>query len=938
MKTMPKPIVIPALMLFLIVAAFSGGSFDALADQKCYTTPVVTDITLKVTGASLKREKKLREMARKMIRITPGDCYTDEAMKTTIELLKQTGQFSAIKIPDRRWEGRSTDLIFHLAAAPLVSKITVKNAFPVFKDEVIDKTGFRMGKAFDPGSLKKDKQSIKTLLNENGYINPTVDIQAAKMPDSGISVLISLKKDDYYKVTELNFNGNRSFSDIRLKLGLKSYKLPLFWGEAKRFIEKDLEKDLKSLTAFYRKKGYVEASVSHELQKNEAQNTVGILFNIDEGPKYKVSITGNREFFKFTLKKDLVLFKKGNINGFGLKRSVKNIRKRYLNAGYPDASVSFETGLEEHRKGSVKTVTIVIKEGRRHLVNSTVIKGEERIKYTELEPEILTRKKSFLHDGPFVEKKFLNDTKAIKNYYAGRGFEGTAVTADIIPLKTDEVDVRYSDVLFTITEGEQKTVKEVTITGASAISRETLEKAIMTKPGMPFLTDTVRRDRMTLLSLFSEKGFLYAEVTPEIITQEKATGKSCSVLFTIQENSPVKTGGSWFFGNFRTDDPVLSNYNDIPLNDAVSLKTVVESQKTIRDINCLKRADFKTIGIKERLDQLFFIAEVEEKKPYYLEADMGYDTARDAYLSLSAGDRNFFGKNRELFLSLDYSGIGYSAEMGLKGFDFLSKRIKSQFSLYGSEAEEKNQNFGSRTYGAQMEFDKAFYKHLTAGVVFSLESREQYPVDDTQAGSDQLFSPRQVIFASHFITWNTVDSFVRPSRGLFINAGAEYNLDIKEGLDHFIKYRAKVKYYKKIHPRIILACQGMAGYIQNLGRNQELPDDQLFFLGGISDVRGFDENELILDSSGDPAGGKTQISASLEARINLGMNVELPLFVDIGSLKETGQSDEDVKVTLGSGLRYMTPVGPVGILYGYRLNKKEGDDTGRIHFSIGYTF
>jgi len=132
----------------------------------------------------------------------------------------------------------------------------------------------------------------------------------------------------------------------------------------------------------------------------------------------------------------------------------------------------------------------------------------------------------------------------------------------------------------------------------------------------------------------------------------------------------------------------------------------------------------------------------------------------------------------------------------------------------------------------------------------------------------------------------------------------------------------------------------MVGYIQNFADDSNLPDDQLFFLGGIADVRGFDENELLVDGSKDPVGGKTQILGSIEARIDLGMNFEIPLFIDAGSVRETGVpgSHEDFKYSIGAGIRYMTPVGPVGLLYGYKLNPEEGEDTGRIHFSIGYTF
>ena len=87
-------------------------------------------------------------------------------------------------------------------------------------------------------------------------------------------------------------------------------------------------------------------------------------------------------------------------------------------------------------------------------------------------------------------------------------------------------------------------------------------------------------------------------------------------------------------------------------------------------------------------------------------------------------------------------------------------------------------------------------------------------------------------------------------------------------------------------------------------------------------------------------GGKRAVVGSLEARIDLGMNFELTTFFDIGSVQNTqveGGSDR-FRSSVGLGLRYITPIGPMGLLYGYKLNREEGESAGRFHISIGYSF
>jgi outer membrane protein insertion porin family len=119
-----------------------------------------------------------------------------------------------------------------------------------------------------------------------------------------------------------------------------------------------------------------------------------------------------------------------------------------------------------------------------------------------------------------------------------------------------------------------------------------------------------------------------------------------------------------------------------------------------------------------------------------------------------------------------------------------------------------------------------------------------------------------------------------------------------------------------------------------------IPDDQLFYLGGTSTVRGFDENLLRADAGGTAVGGREALLGNLEARYDLGLNLEAALFYDVGSVRKAdkpGVSD-DFRSSVGLGLRYVTPIGAVGLLYGWKLDPRDEEDDGRLHFSIGYTF
>ena len=161
-------------------------------------------------------------------------------------------------------------------------------------------------------------------------------------------------------------------------------------------------------------------------------------------------------------------------------------------------------------------------------------------------------------------------------------------------------------------------------------------------------------------------------------------------------------------------------------------------------------------------------------------------------------------------------------------------------------------------------------------------------------------------------------------------------------LDDFVRYKFDTRYYWSPLKKLTLVSRAMVGQVVSYSDSAEIPDDQLFYLGGIQSVRGFEENLLRFDSQGDPVGGKTAVVGNLEARIDLGMNLELTTFYDIGSVQDTLNTLDDgsggFRSSVGLGLHYLTPIGPIGLVYGHKLNPEDGESSGRINFSIGYSF
>jgi outer membrane protein insertion porin family len=302
-----------------------------------------------------------------------------------------------------------------------------------------------------------------------------------------------------------------------------------------------------------------------------------------------------------------------------------------------------------------------------------------------------------------------------------------------------------------------------------------------------------------------------------------------------------------------------------------------------------------------------------------------------------------FGTKKDAWISGEISQIGYRSELGITEPRLFGTQIATTFGLYSERKEEFNQDFGTTSFGSSLGFSRKLLRHTYAGLNFRFERREQYrrdPLESTPYLEDDTFQARSIFVTTPSIRYDTRDSFIRPRKGILSSFSIDVSKGISSSLDDFLKYRYDIRYYITPLSRLTLAWLGRAGYIDPYGETERIPDDQLFYLGGTSSIRGFNENLLFFDAQGDPVGGRSAVVGSMETRIDLGRNLELAFFYDIGCIDNmyVETVSDKTRSSLGVGLRYITPIGAMGFLYGMKLDPEDGESPGRLHFSIGYTF
>ncbi len=924
----------------LLLMAAAGLLFPGLtASQDNEQT--VSDIRIEITEQR-GDETPWAELARDLIFLQPGEPFSLRKLQDSIEALKVSNLFREIEIPDPDWDQPAITLTFRLTPYPRIKNILIEDSFPLLEREVLNVMTLYTGDAFNEKKLEEQKQYIRQLYQKEGYIDPAVSLTAETDPADGNVILhVDVDKGPYYSVKSIRLEGNDAFAAARIKPRLETWQASVLPGEMSRLNQDDIDEDIETLLEYYRGKEFAEVEISADVEKDPENRSAVVVFTVGEGPRYDLELVGNEEFWRFTLKRKMVLFKEGNRNGLGLRKSIRNIENLYQEEGYLDVAVETEEEMDAEGDVPVKHLRLVIKEGPRSLVKSVAVSGNRAFDEEKIREQMLTAPPGLIRDGEFVPETLENDVQAIKTLYLQRGYRETEVNTSVEPVPPSPEDERRKvAVAVEIAEGPQTLVSSVRFEGLTVLTEEEAAETAALEPGEPFRPFMVQSDEEVLASRISERGYPYVKVAGNVELREDGT--EAAVTYRIDEGKYVEMGETYITGDFRTKRRVFLQEMEIEEGEPFSLREMLESQRNIRDINAIDSVQFKTIGLKEQADEVTLLVNVEEKKPYFFELGIGYDTWRHLYANTRIGDRNVFGLNKEVWAGLEVSQIGYRAELGLIDPRFLTTEIGASATLFAEEIEEFNQDFGIRSYGASVGFYRSLLRNLDANLNFRYEFREQYRTDDSPIPPDEAekYDPRSILVTTPSLIYDSTDSPVRPTEGIYSAFSVGISTGLQNSLDNFFKYRLEARYYYTPIERLTFALRGRYGFIDPFSSESNIPEDQLFYLGGTSDVRGFEENRLRFDASGDSVGGRTAILGSLEARYDLGLDFELATFYDIGTIRDplTDAGSDDFRSTVGLGLRYLTPIGPVGLLYGWKLDPMDGESSGELHFSIGYTF
>lgn len=840
----------------------------------------------------------------------------------------------------------------------LLRDIHAKHIFPLFESDIDAALSIRSGMFVSDSLLELQGTRVRKSLLNYGFIAPRCNVRAEYFQEEGECIVTVTRtgKDRFMRVKELSFTGNHGMTSFRLYMIMSGWRYRFLFFPGARFVNEDLVTDVRKVRHRYWEKRYPEATVHDSLVVDSLREEISIHIIVNEGPRYRVKIADRGPFTKQKIRKTLSFTTKGNRKDFALQKAVATLEKEIKSRGYEDGRVLWKDTLWEKRGRKQRTITLDIQEGKRIGIEGIRFVGLESFSQKDLQKLMLMKayngKIRRNGEGSYVAKAFQEDCIAIENYYYQQGFLTTQVSGERLDGTTED----FCSLKVNITEGKRTMVHSVQLMGIpDNRSEKYLLDTISVQQGQWYNPDAPLNDRILIINTLAELGYLRTTVNVKEQFNEDST--EVSLLFDATAGRRIVFGEKYYFGNFRTRDRLIDRMFKIESGVPFSYQTLYDGIRDLRQIDVFNSVSYELPLHNSPFDTLDLFLNFDEVRSYKLDGSFGYNTKKFLYGRLKLTDRNFLGMNKNLSLEGSISQRDYGITLRYLEPYFISKWLSAGVDIYFNGEELVKDVLWSRVLGNAFNLKYIPKEWLLAQIHTAYELRNIYidsKFDETKretidtAGLSLVDELRHTVTVTPSVIFDFRNSYMRPTKGFRGQLDTKYSHGFNFEEDNFVGGNIDLRQFTSLGSWFTLALRAGGGAISSYSTSDTVAVDHLFRLGGISTVRGYREDKLYTNAENYPIFGYKALYGNIELRINFPSGFELPLFFDGGSLAPTSNSSfKKFRYSYGSGLRYQTPIGPVGIVYGIPTNaeSRKGNQTydrpklpGVIHFSIGYTF
>ncbi len=691
-----------------------------------------------------------------------------------------------------------------------------------------------------------------------------------------------------------------------------------------------------------------------------------LVVQVEENPLInKVGFEGNSDLGQDKLVKEVQLHERSVFTRAKVQADVERLLALYRRSGHFAARIDPKIiRLSQNRVNLV----FVIDEGNTTKIARINFIGNEVYSDGTLRSQISTSEsawwKFFATTDNYDPDRLAYDKELLRRFYLKNGFADFKVISATAELARDGESFFIA---FTVDEGPQYSLGKVSVNaGQTNLNVKRLESAIDLSPGERYDASKLDKAVENVTLEAGKSGYAFAKVEPQI-TRDPAK-QTLDVVFDVQEGPRVYIQRIDIVGNFRTQDDVIRRELQLVEGDAYNRILIDRARRRLVALDFFDKIDIKeTPGSAP--DKVILTIDVVEKSTGTVSFSAGYSSTEQAVGSVSLTERNFLGRGQYVNLSTSASFKTQQASFSFTEPYFLGHHVSAGFDLYATRADQTGESsFTTEQFGGALrtgftltEFSRLETKLSFTHRVISVDGVNGVPPSVSPAIANSAGTADLPTLGLNFI-YDDLDNPLNPTTGVRFEASTDFT-----ALNNTDWVRGELTgyYFTPLFiDGVVLKLKGTAGHIEGLF-GKDVPVTDRFFMGADT-FRGFAQSGVGprqatgLSGGNDAIGGQTYGIGTVELTFPLGLPQEFGIsgavFSDFGTVfgapEHTVNSglgctvgspctvfdSVDFRASVGAGLIWQSPFGPLRVDVAYPVMKAGYDKTELVRFAVGTRF
>ncbi len=821
---------------------------------------------------------------------------------------------------------------FTVLPAARLYEIELAGDSPVRRSALRDRLTARPGDRVNLRLLEAQSNNVQQVLSDRGYRQAVVEPELL-LDEGGLAATIVLHLDpgEATRLVSLEFVGDLGIGEAATREAFdlrqgEIYRAGLL-GESIDQLRRRLAEN-----RFF----HAEVSVESEATSLE-QNTAELVIRVDAGPPVELEFRGwNRS--EEELRRMLPFFDEASVADWILNQARADVIAELQSQGHWKPLVSYGRRRDEQGRNVAVYFTVVPASTAK--IRRIEFAGNDSVSDAELLEVMRTREHGLIRGTPFSTATWESDQRAVLARYRRSGFSSARVLE--APVTRDpELDGLVARMI--IDEGERTEVGQVGIdlrgdlhTYGADLS--TWATQLSTRGGGPFDPEAVRRDETTLRILLANQGFPRATVLSRV--EETDEPRRVNVDFTVFPGQRVRVGQLLVSGNQGVREEVIRRQLSLVPGSPFTQQDVILSQSRLYQLGLFSRVEINTARPDSTDAEPTVVVRVDEGSSKRLSWGLGYSSEEQVRGLVVVGEENLWGRNHSATASVRASFAEQRARFVYTDPYLLGRDIEGSAVGYYESIERGG--FRIQRIGTSAQLVKRHSNSLTSIGRYSFRDQKAFEIDN---GDDDPLDPEDAEAVVGSVIYSLLWDKRQPDP-IDPQGGAYHTFDVElaeralGSESNFVRLFGRSYWYWGGPGGSLLVAAARAGVAMPYG-DSVVPLPERFFAGGSTTLRGLGRNLAgPLTDGGNPLGGDVLLIGNLEYRFPIRGDLGAVVFTDIGNVFDDpgSLSLEEIRETVGFGVRYATPIGPLRLDWGYLIDARDDERSSRFHFAIGQAF